>query len=67
MSFDASYKAQVSFDEPQLEFDEESLNIVDTTQQGISVYYNCALLFIVELLTFSSSRLIMPNLFNNSF
>lgn len=28
MSFDnASYKNQVSFDEPQLEFDEESLNI----------------------------------------
>jgi len=35
MSFDASYKAQVSFDEPQLEFDEESLNIVDTTQQDL--------------------------------
>lgn len=28
MSFDSgSYKNQVSFDEPQLEFDEESLNI----------------------------------------
>mgnify|MGYP001791537614 CR=1 FL=1 len=36
MSFDSSYKAQVSFDEPQLEFDEESLNIVDTSPQGLS-------------------------------
>ena len=36
MSFDdVGYKTQESFDEPQLEFDEESLNIVDRVEGNL--------------------------------